>query len=111
MSVCEPGIVVSPLDIPAAVAEVERVAGDERFVHVLLPVRSDQPYGNRLYHPLYAAAQQHGLPIALHAWGRGGSGTSMTGVTSTYLEDYASNAHIAQMQMMSFVAGGCVRQT
>ena len=100
------GIVVSPLDIPAAVAEVERVAADERFVHVLLPVRSDQPYGNRIYHPLYAAAQKHGLPVALHAWGRGGSGTSMTGITSTYLEDYASNAHIAQMQMMSLVAEG-----
>jgi uncharacterized protein len=100
------GIIVSPLDIPAAVDEIDRLADDERFVHVLLPVRSDQPYGNRVYHPLYAAAQQSGLPIALHAWGRGGNGTSMTGVTSTYLEDYASNAHIAQVQMMSFVAEG-----
>jgi predicted TIM-barrel fold metal-dependent hydrolase len=98
--------VVSTLDIPAAVEEVERVAEDGRFVQILLPVRNDVPYGNRLYHPLYAAAERHGLPIALHAWGRGGSATSTTGVTTTYLEDYASNAHIAQTQMMSFVAEG-----
>ena len=64
---------VSTLDIPAAVAEVERSAGDGRFAQILLPVRNDVPYGNRLYHPLYEAAQRHGLPIALHAWGRGGN--------------------------------------
>ena len=51
-------MVVSTLDIPAAVAEIERLAGDDRFVQVLLPVRSDVPYGNRLYHPLYEAAER-----------------------------------------------------
>jgi len=100
------GIAVSTLDIPAAVAEVERIAGDRRFAHVLLPVRSEVPYGNRLYHPLYAAAQAHGLPIAVHAWGRPGTAPRLSGVTTTYFEDYVSNAHIAQMQMMSFVAEG-----
>ncbi|ROZ49007.1 amidohydrolase [Rhodococcus sp. WS3] len=99
-------IAVSTLDIPAAVKEVERLAGDGRFAQILLPVRADVPYGNRLYHPLYAVAQEHGFPIALHAWGRGGKAPSMPGVTATYLEDYASNAHIAQVQMMSFVAEG-----
>ena len=100
------GLAVSTLDIPAAVQEVERVAGDGRYAHILLPLRNDVPYGNRLYHPLYEAAQRHGLPIALHAWGRGGNAPTTTGVTTTYLEDYASNAHIAQTQMMSFVAEG-----
>jgi predicted TIM-barrel fold metal-dependent hydrolase len=99
-------LVVSTLDIPAAAAEVDRLAGDGRFAQILLPVRSDVPYGNRLYHPLYAAAQRAGLPIALHAFGRGGAAPTTTGVTTTYFEDYASNAHIAQTQMMSFVAEG-----
>ena len=66
------GLAVSTLDIPAAVAEIERWDGDARFAQILMPVRNDVPYGNRLYHPLYEAAQRHGLPIALHAWGRGG---------------------------------------
>jgi predicted TIM-barrel fold metal-dependent hydrolase len=99
-------LVVSTLDIPAAAAEVERLAGDGRFAQILLPVRNDIPYGNRLYHPLYEAAQRAGLPIALHAFGRGGHAPTTTGVTTTYLEDYASNAHVAQTQMMSFVAEG-----
>jgi predicted TIM-barrel fold metal-dependent hydrolase len=100
------GLVVSTLDIPAAVEEVERLAGDTRFAQILMPVRNDVPYGNRLYHPLYEAAQRHGLPIALHAWGRGGHAPTTTGVTTSYFEDYASNGHIAQAQMMSLVAEG-----
>jgi uncharacterized protein len=99
-------VVVSTLDIPAAVAEVERVAGDERFVQVLLPVRTDVPYGNRLYHPLHAAAERHGLRVAIHAWGRAGAAPTTTGLATTYLEDYLSNAHLAEIQLLSLVAEG-----
>jgi len=99
-------LVVSTLDIPAAVAEVERLADDQRFVQVLLPVRSDVPYGNRLYHPLYEVAERHGLRVALHAWGRAGTAPSTTGLTPTYLEDYLSNVHIAEVQLLSLVAEG-----
>jgi predicted TIM-barrel fold metal-dependent hydrolase len=100
------GMVVSALDIPAAAAEVERIGGDERYVQVLMPVRNDVPYGNVIYRPLLEAAQRHGLPLALHAWGRGGNAPTTTGVTTTYLEDYASNAHIAEVQVLSLVAEG-----
>ena len=99
-------LVVSTLDIPAAVEEIERRAEDERFVQVLLPVRSDVPYGNRLYHPLYEAAERHGLRIALHAWGRAGTAPTTTGLATTYLEDYSSNAHVAEAQLISLVAEG-----
>jgi uncharacterized protein len=100
------GLVVSTLDIPAAVEEIERLAGDERFVQVLLPVRTDVPYGNRLYHPLYEAAERHGLQVAIHAWGRAGAAPTTTGLATTYLEDYLSNAHIAEVQVLSLVAEG-----
>ena len=99
-------IVVSTLDIDAAVHEVERLAEDERFVQVLLPVRSDVPYGNRVYHPLYAACERHGLRVALHAWGKAGAAPTTTGLTPTFLEDYLSNAHIAEVQLLSLVAEG-----
>src|SRR5205823_3258876 len=46
-------LAVCTLDVAGAVAEIERVAGDRRFVQVLLPVRADAPYGNVRYHPLY----------------------------------------------------------
>jgi uncharacterized protein len=99
-------IAVSTLDIVTAVEEVERLGDDPRFAQVLLPVRSDVPYGNRLYHPLYEAAARHGLRIALHAWGRPGAAPTTTGLTTTYLEDYASNSHIAQFQLLSLVTEG-----
>ena len=71
-----------------------------------MPVRNDIPYGNRSTTRSTRRRSAHGLPIALHAWGRGGNAPTTTGVTTSYLEDYATNAHIAQTQMMSFVAEG-----
>jgi predicted TIM-barrel fold metal-dependent hydrolase len=97
---------VSTLDVDAAVAEIERVGGDERFVQVLLPVRSDSPYGNVRYHPLHEAAVRYGLPIGLHAWGRAGSAPGLSGFTGTYMEDYLANSQIAQTQLVSLVSEG-----
>jgi len=33
---------------------------------VLMPSGAMMPYGHRFYHPIYAAAVEHGLPIAIH---------------------------------------------
>lgn len=100
------GLVLSTLDAESAVAEIERLGGDRRFVHLLLPVRTDAPYGNRRYHPIYEAAVRHGLVVGLHAWGRPASAPTPSGYTSTYLQDVASNAQIAQAQVLSLVSEG-----
>ena len=42
----------------AAVAEIERRAGDERFVAVLLPASAAEPLGSRKYWPIYEAADR-----------------------------------------------------
>jgi uncharacterized protein len=97
---------VSTLDVDAAVAEVERLGADPRFVQVLLPVRNDTPYGNVRYHPLYEAAVRHDLAIGLHAWGRPGSAPGLSGFTSTYMEDYLANSQIVQTQLVSLVSEG-----
>ena len=94
---------VSPED---AVAEIERVGDDPRFVQVLLPVRSDLPWGNKNNHPMFAAAQERSLQIGLHAWGRSGRAPTPSGFTTTYLEDYLGNQPIAQAQLLSFVSEG-----
>ena len=54
-------------NIPSAVAEVEKWAGDRRFVQVLVPHHAGAPYGSSQFDPLWAAASRHGLPIALHS--------------------------------------------
>ena len=42
-----------------AVAEIERVARDRRFVQVLLLAMGEMLLGRRLYWPIYAAAEKH----------------------------------------------------
>jgi uncharacterized protein len=94
---------VSPED---AVAEIERVGEDPRFVQVLLPVRSDVPWGHKSNHATFAAAREHSLQVGLHAWGRAGKAATPSGFTTTYLEDYVGNQPIAQAQVLSFVSEG-----
>jgi predicted TIM-barrel fold metal-dependent hydrolase len=99
-------LVVSAVSTEDAVAEIERVGDDPGFVQVLLPVRSDLPWGNKNNHPIFAAAQERSLQIGVHAWGRAGKATTPSGFTTTYLEDYVGNQPIAQAQLLSFVTEG-----
>ena len=99
-------LVVSTISPEDAVAEIERVGEDRRFVQVLLPVRSDLPWGHKNNHAVFAAACQRGLQVALHAWGRAGQAPTPSGFTTTYLEDYVGNQPIAQAQVLSFVSEG-----
>jgi len=89
-----------------AVAEIERRAEDPRYVQVLLPVRSELPWGHRSNHPIFAAAARHDLAVGLHAWGRPGQAPTPSGFTTTYLEDYVANQTIAQSQLISLVCEG-----
>jgi hypothetical protein len=99
-------LVVSTISVQDAVAEIGRIGGDPRFVQVLLPVRSDVPWGNKANHPIFEAAREQGLQIGLHAWGRAGKAATPSGFTTTYFEDYLGNQPIAQAQVLSFVAEG-----
>ena len=99
-------LVVSSISPDDAVSEIERVGEDPRFVQVLLPVRSDLPWGHKNNHPIFAAARDAGLQVGLHAWGRAGKAPTPSGFTTTYLEDYIGNQAIAQAQVLSFVSEG-----
>jgi predicted TIM-barrel fold metal-dependent hydrolase len=66
------GSIVCPAQDPLrAAAEIRRVAQDERFVQVLLPGGSERPYGDPRYLPIFEAAAEHGLRVAIHANGEG----------------------------------------
>lgn len=99
-------IVVTTLDVEAAVAEIHRLGDDPRFVQVLLPIRTDAPLGNRRFHPIHAAAAEHGLVVGLHAWGLSGAQPTPNGFAETYLEDYVQHTIIAQGQLTSLVVEG-----
>ncbi|MFZ0214714.1 MAG: amidohydrolase family protein [Candidatus Dormiibacterota bacterium] len=99
-------IVVPSQQPEMAAQEIERVAGDERFVQVLLPVRSLLPYGNRHYHPIYEAAARHDLAVGLHFGGAPGNPPTGAGWPSTYLEEYAGMAQVFQTQLLSLIVEG-----
>jgi predicted TIM-barrel fold metal-dependent hydrolase len=99
-------MVVSTVDPDDAVAEIERLEDDHRFVQLLLPVRADAPYGNRRYHRIYEAAAERGLVLGLHAWGQTGRAPTPTGLALTYLEDYLGNTQIVQTHVVSLVTEG-----
>lgn len=50
-----------------AAEEIERLAGDRRFVQVLMLSMAELPLGRRQTWPIYRAAEKHGLPIGIHA--------------------------------------------
>jgi predicted TIM-barrel fold metal-dependent hydrolase len=99
-------IVVPPQSPELAVAEIERWASDPRFVQVLLPVMADLTLGKRIYWPIYAAAERHNLPVALHAGSSYHNPPTPVGWPSTSAEDYAGQSQAFQTQLTSLICEG-----
>ena len=101
------GSIVVPYEDPeAAVAEIERWAGDPRFVQVLMVTRIAEPPGQKRYWPVYEAAAAANLPIGVHAFGFGGYPVSGSGWPSFYIEDMVGHAQSAQSFVTSLVIEG-----
>lgn len=99
------------LDPVAAAAEIDRVGADRRFVQVILPIRSETPWGNVRWQPIHDAAARNNLPIAFHAWGQPGSTPTVTGYARTHLQDFVSNAQlVAPNQLLSIVTEGVFKR-
>jgi predicted TIM-barrel fold metal-dependent hydrolase len=99
--------IVVPAQSPhLAVEEIERLAGDRRFVQILLPVGLEMMLGRRYYWPLFEAAQRHGLPIGLHAGTMYRYAPTSNGWPSHFLQDYVSNTQGFESQLLSLVHEG-----
>jgi predicted TIM-barrel fold metal-dependent hydrolase len=93
-------------DAELAAAEARRLGPHPRMVQLLLNVRTREPLGNRRYWPLYEAAVEHGLPVAVHVGGHGGNLITGAGWPSYYFEDHAGYPQSFQSQMISLVFEG-----
>jgi uncharacterized protein len=91
---------------PAAVPEIERLAGDPNFVQVFLLSRTAQPLGNRCYWPIYEAAERANLPVGIHAFGNSGYPITSSGWPSYYVEEMSGHAQSCQSQVTSMVLEG-----
>jgi predicted TIM-barrel fold metal-dependent hydrolase len=99
------GAISLPIDSPeVAVAEIERLAGDPRWVQVLIPASTEEPMGSRKYRPVFRAAAEAGLPVASHLGGydphRG------TGWPSYYIEEHVAYALAMESQLLNMVCDG-----
>ncbi len=99
-------VVVQYEDAARAVAEIEHWAGHPDFAQVLLLSRAGEPLGQRRYWPIYEAAAAAGLPVAVHAFGYGGSPVSAGGWPSYYIEEMVGHAACQQADLVSLVLEG-----
>jgi predicted TIM-barrel fold metal-dependent hydrolase len=105
-------IVVAPQDIRLALAEIERWAGDPRFVQVEVDSGARMPYGQRYYWPLYEACQAAGLVFAVHP-GTDGIGINLPpvpGYATHYIEWATDFALAYQAHLVSLLTEGVFEQ-
>lgn len=99
--------IVVPMQNPdMCVDEITRCADDDRFVQVLLLAMGDMPLGKRYHWPIFAAAERHGLPIALHAGSMYRHPVTGIGWPTYHVQDYASQSLAMQTQLTSLICEG-----
>lgn len=103
-------LVVPARDPEAAAREIDRVGGHPGFVQVMLPVRSEQLYGQRVYHPVYEAVTRNDLVLGLHWGGTPDGAPSTSGFPSWYVEEYAAETQVYAAQLISLIAEGVLRK-
>ena len=97
---------MNPEDPDGAPAVIEEFARDERFVQVLLPVRSSAPYGRPQFRPIFRAAADAGLPVGLHFGGSAANPITAVGWPSFYIEDHTAMSQAFEAQVLSLVCEG-----
>lgn len=99
-------IVVPSQNPERSAAEIDRFGDHSGFVQVVLPARSEAPYGNLRYDPVYAAAVRHDLVVGIQYGGAPGHPSTPSGWALTYLEEYAGMAQVFQSQVISLITEG-----
>jgi predicted TIM-barrel fold metal-dependent hydrolase len=93
-------------DAAAAVAEIERHAGNPGFAQIQLGSSTSEPIGRKRYWPIFEAAQRVGLPIGMHVGGSSGHPRTGAGWPSFYNEARYDLIHGMQAQVASMVLEG-----
>jgi uncharacterized protein len=99
---------VNPEDVPGAVREIDRWGGHPRVVQVGVPMQSRELYGKPQFWPVWDAAADAGLPVAVHLETGQGIGLPPTpsGQPRTY-EQYAGFAALNYLyHLMNMIAEG-----
>ncbi len=96
-----------------AVREIHRYGDHPGIAHIMMPGGAHLPYGHRHYHPIYAAAVEHDLPVALHP-GTEGTGVSgaptAVGYPSSYFEWHTGLMATYIGQVISLITEGVFKK-
>ncbi len=99
--------IVVPAQAPLLAAEeIERRAGDKRFVQILMPAACEMMLGRSYYWPIYEVAAKYDLPIGLHAGSMYRYAPTSGGWPSHYLHDYVANSQLFEDQLLSLISNG-----
>jgi uncharacterized protein len=104
------GSVLVPTELAEeGAAEVRKWAGSARVGQVLMvgnPLA--KPFGHPHYHPIYAAAAEAGLPIAVHVGGEKATKSAYTagGHAGSYFERKATGNQAGMHHLTSFITHG-----
>jgi predicted TIM-barrel fold metal-dependent hydrolase len=104
---------VAPQDPEAAAREIHRLGDDPGMVQVLMASAARIPYGQKYYWPIYQAAVEHNLPVAIHVGSEGtGIANPPTGVgyPSTYLEFHTDHSQTMMAHCVSVISEGLFEQ-
>jgi predicted TIM-barrel fold metal-dependent hydrolase len=101
-------LLVAPQDPQGAAAEIRRLGDHKDIVQVLMSHGSYRPYGDPFYHPIWEAAAEVGLPIAIHLGGQGGINYQPIGggPTTFYWTTHALLCQPAMSHVASTIAHG-----
>ena len=101
------GSILLPWELPElAVAEIERLAPDRRFVQAMVLAMGEKPLGKRHYWPIWEALARHDLPLVIHAGSTYRHPPTTIGYGSFFFEDYVAQAQTFGAQVASFVTEG-----
>lgn len=101
-------ITIAHQDPQQAADEIERWAEHEHFVQVVMDSGARAPFGQRHYHPIYAACNKHQIPLAIQP-GTDGMGINILasqGYPSHYYEWYAGFSLAMQGHLISLLTEG-----
>ncbi|MEF3312045.1 amidohydrolase family protein [Paenibacillus sp. GYB004] len=102
-------ILVSAHDPLLAAREIDRMADHPRMVGVIMGSGQRAPLGQRQFHPIYEAAERHGLPVAIHPGTEGAGGThapTPSGYPTRYLEWHTALSQNYMAHLISLVCEG-----
>jgi predicted TIM-barrel fold metal-dependent hydrolase len=102
-------ITVTGQDAEAAAKEIRRLGNETGMVQVLMSSAARMPYGQHYYWPIYEAACDFDLPVAIHV---GAEGTGIAnpptsvGYPSTYLEFHSDHSQTMMGHCVSMLSEG-----